>query len=82
LSENAKVEQYGSLVKSFLALRSKDEFSYEPFAWVRSLKIERGWFVENTSLLSENAKVEQYGLLVKSSLALRSEDEVSYEPFS
>jgi len=82
LSKNAKVEQYGSPVKSSLTLRGKDEVSYEPFTWVRNLKIGIGWFVENASLLSKNAKAEQYGSLVKSSLALRGENEVSYELFT
>jgi len=59
LSENAKVEKYGLPVKSSLALRGGDEVSYEPFTWVRSLKIGIGWFVENTPRLSENAKVEK-----------------------
>ena len=81
MSENTKVEQYDSQVKSSLALKGEDEVSYEPFTWVRSLKIGRGWFVENTSPLGENAKVEQYGSPIKSSLTLRGEDEVSYEPF-
>jgi len=70
LSENAKVEQYGSAVKSSLALRGEDEVSYERFTWVISLKIGIGWFAENISLLSENAKAEQHGSIVKSSLAL------------
>ena len=70
MSENAKVEQYGSLVKSSLALWGEDDVSYEPFTWVRSLKIGIGWFAENASFLSENAKTEQYCSIVKSSLAL------------
>jgi len=82
LTENAKVEQYGSQVKSSLALRGEDEVRHEPFTWVRSLKIGIGWFIKNNSLLSENAEVEQYGSLVKPSLALRGEDKVSYEPFT
>jgi len=82
LSKNAKVEQYGSQVKSSLALRGKDEVSYEPFTWVRNLKIRIRWFAESASLLSKNAKVEQYGSQVKSSLALRGKDEVSYKPFT
>ena len=49
--------------------------SYEPFTWVRSLKIRRGWFIENTSPLCENAKVEQYGSPIKS-------NKVSYKPFT
>jgi len=66
LSKNAKVEQYGSPVKSSLALRGEDEVSYEPFTWVRNLKIGIGWFAENASLLSKNTKVEQHGSTVKS----------------
>jgi len=70
LSKNAKVERYGSPVKSFLALRDEDEVSYELFTWVRNLKIGIGWFPENASLLSKRAKVEQRGSTTKSSLAL------------
>jgi len=70
VSENAKVEKYGSPVKFSLALRGEDEVSYEPVTWVRSLKFGIGWFTKNASLLSKNAKVEQRGSTVKSSFAL------------
>jgi len=70
LSKNAKVEQYGSPVKSSLALRGEDEVSYELFTWVRNLEIGIGWFAKNAFLLSKNAKIEQHGSIVKSSLAL------------
>jgi len=82
LSENAKAEQYGSPVESSLALRGEDEVNYEPFTWVRSLKIGIGWFAENASLLSKNAKVKQHGSAVKSSLALMEQGQgQKSEPF-
>jgi len=55
-------------------LYSKGEVSYEPFTWVRDLKVEIRCFAENASLLSKNPRVEQYGSTVKSSLALVKQD--------